>query len=579
MAFVLLLAYSAVRLAIMGVSLGNTYSSLKAIESTGSNSSLSATVKHLDDAVSASAAAAAGADDPIIQAWQVLPIFGQDLRAIATLSRDGHKVLQAAQETFGFASQAIQPSKQLTASPTLVAALRDSVQALNSSVQLANDDISVIDAKALHFGLDSKLVKAQSTLSKVATALRVATPMVQIGAELVVAKGEQHWFIATQNLAEARAQGGIIGAFAVITIKQGKIHIDRVGSDQELLKMGPINFASYPEDLRDLWGVNLADWRDLNASANAPFAGQLIHDGWLEKTGQKLDGVLFVGQGTVAHIAAAGGPISVSGNALDSSNIVDFLTKGIYAKYPDVATKNTVVSLVMQKVFANLTKNKPNTNALFKSLSGEKTGDRLVAWSSHADVQKRLVAEGVAGVVNQQMGSNIQVTLNNAGGNKLDAYSHVAIDYKQLSCGATTSQGFLARNSVITVSVKNAAPKSGLPVYVTPRLDDNYSGEARVVGSNRELVTIYGPIGSDDNGFYIDGKQDFATTGVDSGHPVWIFDLELLPGQSRTIKVKLIEPVTDTNLVALKGAPTVVSPIMLNPAKVTSTAGPTCSAH
>ena len=363
----------------------------------------------------------------------------------------------------------------------------------------------------------------------------------------------------------------------MLSVTGGKASIQSIGSDKTLLDMGPINYSSYPQDLRDLWGVNLADWRDINASAHAPYAAKLIYDGWYQKTHQKLDGVLFVGQGTVAHLAAAGGSVSVAGNNLNYKNIVKFLTKDIYAKYPDVTQKNLVVGQVMQAIFNNLRTKKLNVTDLLSSLLNENTGDRMSAWSSNGTVQAQFVSEGVAGSVSEQMGSTVLVTMNNGGGNKLDAYSHLKIDYTRAECSKTTADGYPGRVSHVTVEVQNAAPKSGLPAYVTPRLDDNFGTAPRPKGSNRELVTVYGPVGSYAESLSVNGKDYLGVEGVDRKHPVWVFDIELQPGETKTLGVNLIEPIIDQNLVALNAAPKVVSPITLNPAKIKVVAGPTCS--
>jgi hypothetical protein len=127
------------------------------------------------------------------------------------------------------------------------------------------------------------------------------------------------------------------------------------------------------------------------------------------------------------------------------------------------------------------------------------------------------------------------------------------------------------------VRVSNKAPKSGLPAYVTPRLDEDFGFAPRPKGSNRELISIYGPVGSEDAGFFVDGEEYFASAGIDRSHPVWVFDVELQPGESKVVKVKFLEPIAVQNGELLKGKPTLTPPVLLNPARVVVNAGPTCS--
>lgn len=575
-AFVLFALYGVVRIVLMGVSLQSTYSDLAKIQASAKQGEVAAVTAGLNSAVANSTAAASAANDPLVQAWNWVPWLGSDLQALEVVSRNGHAMLQSGQQVFTYLN-AIKGEGGLHVDPARVESLNDSMSALALAIDKANTEFAGIDAAALHFGLSEKVAKAQVLISKTNAAMKVAEPMVQIGSALLSQTGERHWFIATQNLAEARAVGGITGAYAIVTVKDGHIKLGRFGSDVELLKFGGIDYSSYPEELRDLWGVDLADWRDINASANVPYAGQLIYDGWLQHTGQKLDGVVFVGQGTVAHLAAAGGTISVRDNVLNKDNIVEFLTKGIYAKYPSVPTKNKVVTEVMQQLFANLTSKPLDAANFFASISNDKTGDRLTAWAADKTVQKKLVSAGAAGQVSEKLGPTVQVTVNNAGGNKLEAYANLEIEYALGACDQMTWEGYYARESSLKVKVSNNAPKSGLPAYVTPRLDENFTGEPRVKGSNRELISVYAPVGANELEFTIDGEPAFPSVGVDRSHPVWVFDLELLPGQSRVIEIKLLEPIADLDGLLLKGKPRLIAPVLLNPAKVSVKSGAVCS--
>lgn len=575
-AFVLFVLYSLVRIIMMGVGLQSTYNDLNQIQAAAKKGEISQVAAGLNSAVQNSTWAASAANDPLVQAWNWVPWLGDDLKALEVVSRNGHAMLQSGQQVFTYLN-AIKEDKSGTLNPARVESLNDSLAALSQAIETANTQFDGIDAAALHFGLKEKVAKAQGMVAKTISAMKVAEPMVQIGSALLSQTGERHWFIATQNLAEARAVGGILGAYAIVTVEDGHIKLGRFGSDVELLKFGGIDYSSYPEELRDLWGVDLADWRDINASANVPYAGQLIYDGWLQHTGQKLDGVVFVGQGTVAHLAAAGGTIKVRDNELNKDNIVDFLAKGIYAKYEDVPTKNKVVTEVMQQLFAHLTEKPIDVSSFFASISNDKTGDRLTAWAADKNVQKRLVSAGAAGQVSDKMGPTTQVTVNNAGGNKLEAYANFEVEYALGACDQMTWDGYYARESNVTIRVSNNAPKSGLPAYVTPRLDDNFTGEPRVKGSNRELISVYAPVGANEVEFTIDGEPAFPSVGIDRNHPVWVFDVELLPGQTSVIKVKMLEPIADLDGLPLKGKPKLIPPVLLNPAKVTVKAGAVCS--
>jgi hypothetical protein len=564
-AFLLIALYGVLRLTVMAVSLSNTNEQIKSLSASASLSDLNGLSVRLSELSKSSSAAAGAAQDPIVAAFSAIPWLGQDIEALAQASKSAHSIIAATEEVLSTAVaiklQDAEGAVDFDNSGSF-RALGSSVGNLAKTVREARDDLASIDPASLHFGLDERVARAQELVGEMAAGLTRAEPLIDVTTTILGDRSSQRWFIATNNLAELRGTGGIIGAYAVVTMNNGKMTLERAGSDKELLSMGPIDFSSYPLELRELWGVDLGDWRDINASAHAPYAAKLVSEGWQQKTGQKVDGVLFVGQGTVAHLISAVDGVTARGKEVTGLNAVEFLSKGIYAEFTDVDDKNAVVAEIMARTFQKFQTGKLDLKALWESVVRDSTGDRFVAWSADKDTQRLFELDEVAGVVEDTYGSKVQVTLNNAGGNKLDAYAKVVAKYTAGSCGVTTWSGLPARKATVTVKVLNGSPKSGLPVYVSPRLDESF-GIKRTVGSNRELLSVYGPVGSDDNGFFVDGEPSTATIGTDRGRPVWIFDLELEPGQSRTVKIQLIEPITDAKGDFLTGARTLVGPVML----------------
>jgi len=159
--------------------------------------------------------------------------------------------------------------------------------------------------------------------------------------------------------------------------------------------------------------------------------------------------------------------------------------------------------------------------------------------------------------------------VNNGGGNKLDAYTAVSVDYTRGSC---TPDG---PTSTLRVTVTDTAPTSGLPAYVTGRLDLTPGEQATAPkGSTLVLLYLYGPVDAENTATTVDGRAVDVSEGVERGHPVWRVDLPLVPGQTSTVEVRMLEPY-DT---AATPAPTVGVQPMSIPQTVTAHAGPTCTA-
>lgn len=561
----------------MVVSLQSTMGEVENLKAAAANKDLGAISIGLGKASDAIAVADSSAKDPIVQMFSFVPIIGNDIKAASVVSSDGRLVLQAAEEVTSVANQLVKSGigKKPITDTALVASLRDGMSQMNEAVQKLNVDLQGIDDAQLHFGLDSKIKSAKEVVSSFATASSRLTPLVQVGTTVIEQPGTKRWFVSIQNLAELRGTGGITGAYAVITTHNGKLKLEEYGSDKRLLKLGRINFKNYPEDLRDLWGVDLSDWRDINASAHAPYAAELLADGWQKVKGKKVDGVLFIGQGVVSQLSGAVGAIEVRGVKVDKDNAVDFLAKDIYAKFTKVEVKDAVVGEIASEMFKRLIAGKVSGGGLFAAAANDKTGDRVMAWSRDKATQQVFTKYQVSGEVSTDFGPKVTVTLNNAGGNKLDAYTTVKADYLLGICNVDTFTGYQGRKSRVTVEVTNSSPK-GLPAYVDMRLDANF-GESRPKGSNRELVTIYGPVGSEAESITIDGVEEFAINGVDRNRPIWIFDLHMLAGSSKKIVLDLVEPINDDNLEKVSGKQVLTGPVMLNAPTLSSSSSGECS--
>jgi hypothetical protein len=198
-----------------------------------------------------------------------------------------------------------------------------------------------------------------------------------------------------------------------------------------------------------------------------------------------------------------------------------------------------------------------------------------MAWSRDKSAQQVFSKYQVAGEVSTAFGPKVDVSINNAGGNKLDAYTTLKADYLLGICNVDTFTGYQGRKSRVTVEITNSSPK-GLPAYVDMRLDDSF-GEARPKGSNRDLVTIYGPVGSEAESISVDGVEEFAINGIDRNRPLWIFDLQMLPGTTKKIVLELVEPINDDNLEKVPSKQILTGPVMLNAPTLSSSSSGECS--
>jgi len=469
-------------------------------------------------------------DGPEVSVAEYLPLYGSDLRASRVLVGGlAHICTPAAQLL------AVVDAEKPLNSIRLVGPAKFRHLSLETLCQVARlkHQLDHIPTRNLHFGLGSKIAKAKAALANVDEALPGLKSLVSVGTAVGSSRAGSVWLIATQNLAEARGTGGILGSYAAIQVGPSGVHLQEAGSDKTLASYGPVDSSSLKVDTADIWGVEPKLWQDLNPSAHAPATAQQIYDSWLKYKHQRLSGVVFIGQGWAQTLVSLVGRLSFDGLALNGTNTADFLAKGIYARYKNVDEKNAAVSGIMNLLAKRLEAGSFDLHSFASSLAHPTTGDQLFAWSPEPVVEKRLVADGAAGYVDLHSGNRVYLAVNNGGGNKLDAYLHLSGSY---TVSGTRVAGKRQTDSALNLRVANLAPTNGLPPYTNGRLDLP-PGTKYQSGSNVDLVSVYLPIGAQPTGFFVNGLPYSAHDAMDRKHEVLSFRLELMPNKPQSIQI------------------------------------------
>jgi hypothetical protein len=350
--------------------------------------------------------------------------------------------------------------------------------------------------------------------------------------------------VLLQQDAEARATGGLVGAYAILRTDHGTLSLESAQSRRALDAGPPIPTDAAPESLRDLWGSDLSEWAGLNLSPHFPWTGQLVAAGWKRgHPSEPLNYVVGVDQGMVAAMLAGTGPVTVEGIRLDSGNVQAFLSRGIYARFSNPLVVDAVTAELVQEVFARFAAGKIDIPAMVTAMRAPLREGRLQVWSADQDEQRQLETLSIGGALPEAPGAFAMAVINNGGGNKLDAYLKVRTTYDPGPCSQQVRVGRIA------VQLENDAPRSGLPAYVTPRSDLielrrlGKRAPKAIVGSNRILLDVYGPVGAQAALTTLDGKPLTPVNGFDRGHSVWRVDVPIDPGQRRTVEIFLTQPV------------------------------------
>ena len=407
--------------------------------------------------------------------------------------------------------------------------------------------------------LQSTLAETRTTLDSADLAARLLPPM--LGAD-----GSRSYLLVLQSPDEARGTGGLVGGYGVLTASQGKVAVVTMGPNNDLRSLSQPALDLGPE-YTALYGADPALWPNVNLSPHFPYAGALMLEMWRRQFGQRLDGVIAIDPVALSYLLAVTGPVRLaSGEQVTAANVVALMEHDIYVRWPlpgeDAARgryQMEIGSAVVKALFSGSGSPRAMLDALGKA-AGER---RLLVYSARPTEQALLASTPLGGVLSTAPGPYAALVVNNGAGNKLDYYLGRSLSYSLGACSTAE------RASVITATLVNGAPSTGLPEYAAFRLDlGPPDGAGRGGdGSTLEIVQVYGAMGAELTGATLDGSPVPVSALTERGRPVFVLRMQLAAGQRRVLKLQLVEPESSAAPVAW------VQPL-IRPASVTVTDPP-----
>ena len=434
-------------------------------------------------------------DDPVWRAAAASPYVGGNPAAVRTVSAAVDDLAWGALPALVEAGAALDPAQlrptgdrvavdAFTRAAPVVATARAEVMGTHARL----DDLGgspLLPAVSTAVGnLRTELTDTARTLDGVGRASRLVPAMLG-GA------GERRYLVVFQNNAEARATGGLVGAYAVVSAKDGRMKVLRIGSTTDLTSADRLPVDLGP-DFRAAWGNAPALWANGNLDANFPNAARIWLALWKKQTGRALDGVLATDPVALGYLLRATGPVRLDGGeTIDSANAARLTLHDVYARSQDNAVRDEFLRSVAGSVVEALVTGRGAPRAVLDELSRAASERRLLLYSAHAAEQQDIAPTVMSGILSDLPGPYAFVAVNNAGGNKMDYYLRRSIRYDAGDCADGR------RTSRLTVTLGNSSPDpAGLPEYVAQRLDDA-SGtrlQSTADGSVVALVSVYGPL-------------------------------------------------------------------------------------
>ncbi|GAB91339.1 hypothetical protein GORHZ_127_00270 [Gordonia rhizosphera NBRC 16068] len=381
-----------------------------------------------------------------------------------------------------------------------------------------------------HAELHSKASRAAEMLGNADIAARLVPDMVGIS-------GGRSYFLAIQTPSEARATGGLLGAFAIVDARNGRVSTPTLGQNAELEnpRVRQVNLGSEFNDLYT-WTHAYTDNRNNNISPSFPDAARIWIANWKHQTGQLLDGAIAIDPIALSYVLDVTGPVTLpDGEKITADNVVPITLSTSYERFAgDNAERKAYLQTIAKATVEQISNTTASTGALLEALGHGVSDRRIMIYSTRPEEQELLESTDLGHQLPDSMASLADVTIGNVAGNKIDYYLKREISYAADACTGET------RGSTVTVKLTNTLTDLSLPKYVIGSM--GAPSADLPLGTNFANVQFTLTKGANVLDLTVNGGPEFYWEGSLQGHPVAVTQVRIPAGKSVEVKLRLNEP-------------------------------------
>jgi hypothetical protein len=425
---------------------------------------------------------------PLLQLTRWTPIVGRTPDAVVAMARAGELVALAGQELAGAVEDlpgglaALSPRHGAFPAGRLVS-MAPAVRRAEEMVRSALEEVAGTSGSMLVGPVGEGRAQAVEDLGAAHETLETVAVLLDGLPGFLGNEGERRYFFAAENPAELRGTGGLIGAYAIVTMRDGGLEFSEFRPVQGLPNFGPDEIEPPSEEFarnyEPFGGAGF--WLNVNMTPDFPSAAQAILASYRKATGQELDGVISADPFALAELLELTGPVKAEqyGIVVDAESVVAITANEAYRLFPDPAARKLALGEVAGTVFGRFL-DKGGDVEWVGALAGAATDGHIQVYSTDPELQSALVRAGVAGAFGGPPGDFLSIVMNNAGGNKVDYFSSRAVTYSvQLESDGSAV-------AAADVELRNDAPLSGQPAYVI----GPYAGTSER-GESVGILTLY----------------------------------------------------------------------------------------
>ncbi len=477
------------------------------------------------DASTELAAARGSAESVPLRLASRLPILGDDVRALRSLTGALNEVV--ADAVVPLTQSAVDVLEAQEAAPDGVIAV-DALRSAGTTAQQADEvtgralEIADrVDSVELIPPLRAPVREAAEALRELDDRVGTVEQSISAGVFALGGDGPRTYLLAAQNLAEARPTGGLIGSWALISADQGVIRLEETGVNDDLAALVG-GLPDLPDDVEAMYGQSLALSQNVNLSPDFPLGAQLLGGLWTAQGRPAPDGVIGVDPVGLARLLGSTGPVEARGGpTLDRQNLVRVVQQEVYRTFDGrTAERQAYLGNVMGAVFDALVRSDWTSPDLRRAIGSSVTDRHIQMWSADEGTQELLVELGAAGELPEPDADEptVRLHLTNADGSKLDQFLDVSVSTE---CTDASPQ--------LVARLTNDPPER-LPRYSQSHLDDLDPYDHRL------MVALYLPPTRGLDGLSVAGAPKAVASGNERGWTVVRTTVDLAAGTTSEMR-------------------------------------------
>jgi uncharacterized protein DUF4012 len=348
------------------------------------------------------------------------------------------------------------------------------------------------------------------------------------------------YFVAAQNSSELRGTGGLLGNYAILTIREGHISIGRFKDISDLPDLPAAKAPSPSKDFDDLYGPfgGGGFWPNINMTPDAPTAATLIEQMYQRVADQRLDGTIFFDLQGLTDLLRATGPVQSKrlGYTFTAQNVVKYVATAAYLRAPVPRPFSEGPRLVAETVWNRFLSGTDSEKALRALVTAAAKG-HLVLHGVDPQVQAAFRLAGVAGDFGGGDTDFFGVAHSNAAANKVDFYLRQELSYQ------VRLQPNGRAEAVASTTIINRAPVGARPGYVFgPSSKVIINGRHLEPGEDRTWTQFYCAQGCRLARALVEREDTILESHRELGLPVYAGFFEVKPSRSRKVDLSLQLP-------------------------------------